>query len=456
MQRRALRRTGPFAAATLLVLLAVDPAEGWISSGSAVFALLTVLWAALYGSGRQFVAALVVAAGVLLGPVLLLGGRYGPELPRALAWTGLTLVVGVAVQQLVGQIRSSAAEAARRADALAEREATLRSITQCARAMLASSDARREVCRAAVTVTGASLAYLVEPEGRDHLVSTCASEEGLPPLRLEIGKEPSGAVVAFTSGRPFVVLDALANPTVSSRLVAGQRVESLVFQPVHHHGTPVGVIALAWRTPLVGVPEHTLAALDLLAAEAAVAIERADLLASLRAEARRDTLTGLWNRRAWDERLADEVARARRSGAPLSVALLDLDRFKAYNDRHGHQAGDRLLKEATAAWRSQLRAGDVLARWGGEEFAVLLPGCTIREARLLVERIRRLTPEGQTCSAGIAEWDRREDLDRVLHRADVALYQAKHTGRDRAVAARRGAVEITLDLGDVLSEHRPA
>lgn len=91
--------------------------------------------------------------------------------------------------------------------------------------------------------------------------------------------------------------------------------------------------------------------------------------------ARSDPLTGLANRRGWDEQLARELARARRSGEALSVALLDLDDFKALNDAHGHQAGDRLLLEAAAAWYGQLRDVDILCRWGGDEFAVLLPAC---------------------------------------------------------------------------------
>jgi diguanylate cyclase len=102
--------------------------------------------------------------------------------------------------------------------------------------------------------------------------------------------------------------------------------------------------------------------------------------------ARTDPLTGLANRRGWDEQLARELARARRSGEALSVALLDLDDFEAFNDAHGHQAGDRLLLEAAAAWNGQLRDVDILCRWSGDEFAVLLPACSRAQAAEVIAR----------------------------------------------------------------------
>ena len=154
--------------------------------------------------------------------------------------------------------------------------------------------------------------------------------------------------------------------------------------------------------------------------------------------ARNDGLTGIPNRRAWDLELARELAKARRLGTRVHVALLDLDHFKRFNDTHGHQAGDRVLKEATSAWRAELRETDLFARYGGEEFAMLLLGCSAAEAVTAVERLRAVTPLGQTFSAGIAEWDGREDPGQLVHRADVALYQAKRGGRDRVVGATAG------------------
>ena len=163
--------------------------------------------------------------------------------------------------------------------------------------------------------------------------------------------------------------------------------------------------------------------------------EREELLARVEAIARTDELTGLPNRRAWDEELRQELARAQRHEHAVCVAMVDLDRFKEFNDERGHQAGDSLLQEAATAWRLQLRVTDVLARYGGEEFAVLLPDCPPHEALKVIGRIRETTPEGQTCSAGVAYWDRAEPTDELVGRADAALYEAKRAGRDRSVTA---------------------
>jgi diguanylate cyclase (GGDEF)-like protein len=155
--------------------------------------------------------------------------------------------------------------------------------------------------------------------------------------------------------------------------------------------------------------------------------------------ARTDALTGAPNRRAWDEQLAVELARAARDGAPVSVALLDLDHFKAFNDLRGHQAGDRLLRGAAAAWQGRMRNIDVLARYGGEEFGLILPGCRPDVAVGIVDRLRELTPEGETSSAGVAAWDGVETADALVARTDRALYAAKRGGRDRTVLAEADA-----------------
>jgi diguanylate cyclase (GGDEF)-like protein len=167
---------------------------------------------------------------------------------------------------------------------------------------------------------------------------------------------------------------------------------------------------------------------------------RAELTTRVIELARLDPLTGLPNRRAWDERLPVEAERSARSGQPLTVAMLDLDHFKAFNDRHGHQRGDALLEAASAAWSSELRGGDLLARWGGEEFALLLPGTGADEAAAILDRLQAATPEGQTFSAGyLVERFRPgfdHELDDLLLVVDRAVYAAKRAGRSRTVRAQ--------------------
>jgi diguanylate cyclase (GGDEF)-like protein len=196
----------------------------------------------------------------------------------------------------------------------------------------------------------------------------------------------------------------------------------------------MAVLVVGWNSEIDG-SGRIAASLRMLAAETAMALERSDLLARLEQNARTDDLTGLLNRRAWEEQLPREMARARRQSDPLCVAMLDLDFFKNYNDQRGHQAGDRLLKQSAAAWQEELRASDTLARYGGEEFTVALAGCTMTNAKTIVERLRAVMPAEQTVSAGVACWNGRESAEDLVGRADAALYEAKRLGRDRLVTA---------------------
>lgn len=160
--------------------------------------------------------------------------------------------------------------------------------------------------------------------------------------------------------------------------------------------------------------------------------------------ARTDPLTGLLNRRAFHERLAQELERVRRYGADFVVAYLDLDRFKGVNDRFGHEAGDTVLRIAAETFHDELRISDVSARLGGDEFAILLPETDLEGARVLLERVtqrmvERWRQEGWDeveVSAGIAAVDATApDVDEILRRADELMYGAKRG--DRRVAVGR-------------------
>jgi diguanylate cyclase (GGDEF)-like protein len=163
--------------------------------------------------------------------------------------------------------------------------------------------------------------------------------------------------------------------------------------------------------------------------------------------ARTDSLTGLPNRRCWEESLREAMSRASRRSDPISIAILDLDHFKRFNDTKGHPAGDRLIAAAASAWNESLRSGDMVARLGGEEFGALMHHTTLVEAEVAVERLRKATPEGQTTSAGIAQWDGSETSRGLFQRADEALYAAKQGGRDRSVSSSRGSSTEGLPQG---------
>jgi two-component system cell cycle response regulator len=177
----------------------------------------------------------------------------------------------------------------------------------------------------------------------------------------------------------------------------------------------------------------------------------------LRIQAMHDSLTGAWNRRAILEMLGQELARSRRDGAPVGVAIVDLDHFKQINDRYGHVAGDTALCEAVRRMRALLRPYDALGRYGGEEFLIVLPGCTTEDAVRLAERLRLglvqemvTLPEGDvvmTGSIGVAANDTIEALDvtSLIRAADAAMYRAKAAGRNRTEAATVADHAVNLD-----------
>jgi diguanylate cyclase (GGDEF)-like protein/PAS domain S-box-containing protein len=290
---------------------------------------------------------------------------------------------------------------------------------------------RDQLCHAACKVAGAdhALLFVAHPEGG--LVASGASDPAMRDLRIDDGAH-SLVLEAYTSGAPGYTADAVADGWA---LASRHDARAAATQPILLDGRCIGVISVFWHTVRPALGPRTRRLLVLLAHEASTAFARTALFARLAQQSRTDALTGVLNRRALDDELHLALLNARRDGAPVSIAMLDLDRFKAYNDTHGHAAGDHLLKGACAAWGGMLRAGDVLARFGGEEFVIVLPGCAASDARALVDRLRRETPNGQTCSAGVAAWDGTEALGELIERADQALYRAKDRGRDRVSLA---------------------
>lgn len=149
--------------------------------------------------------------------------------------------------------------------------------------------------------------------------------------------------------------------------------------------------------------------------------------------ARTDPLTGIANRRWLDQELARELAFARRHGAPLCAAIIDIDDLKRFNDERGHLAGDNLLTSAVEAWREVIRPSDFLARVGGDEFMLLMPDCPAESGMAVLARVHEATPEESSCSAGLAVWDELESALELFERADAALYAAKRDGGDLTI-----------------------
>jgi diguanylate cyclase (GGDEF)-like protein len=179
----------------------------------------------------------------------------------------------------------------------------------------------------------------------------------------------------------------------------------------------------------------------------ALALSNIRLRETLRNQAIRDPLTGLFNRRYLEETLEQEVSRTERSGQQIAVIMIDVDKFKLYNDTYGHEAGDLVLSELGHFFQRSLRGGDTACRYGGEEFSILLPGASLENAlskadhlrndvKLLNVHYRGRSVGAITLSLGVAVFpDHGHRGEALLRAADHALYQAKAAGRDRVIAA---------------------
>jgi diguanylate cyclase (GGDEF)-like protein len=182
--------------------------------------------------------------------------------------------------------------------------------------------------------------------------------------------------------------------------------------------------------PLIGIGAVLLSVLTLLRMGTLLSVIETQSV-QLTTLVNSDELTGAPNRRSWDRTLAAACRESLANGEPLSLALLDLDQFKLYNDRYGHQAGDTLLCKAVASWTQVLGHRGTLARYGGEEFVVVFPGHDADAALNVLYELREVTPGSQTFSAGVTLWEPDTDPALALTFADRGLYTAKHAGRDR-------------------------
>lgn len=167
-------------------------------------------------------------------------------------------------------------------------------------------------------------------------------------------------------------------------------------------------------------------------------------------QASTDQLTGCYNRKMFHERLISETARAKRHGCRYSLIIFDIDNFKSVNDTFGHLAGDEVLKAVAAAGSKGIRRSDTFARWGGEEFILLLPETGLKQATVVAEKVRRTISEydcgdagQQTCSFGVAEFSSSDGVDAnlIIYQADKALYHAKENGKNRVAAFKDGEVQ---------------
>jgi len=409
----------------LISIALLRDSAGGVNSAVGALSLLPVFYTALYSNRAQLCTVLGGMTTVLLAQNLLIGPPDYPDSQYrgGLIFIAVSAIIGLATQRLVTQARAQAAEAQ-------YRERMLEQIAEVVRNLSHSSRARDEVCEAAKTLSNASMAILYEPASAAGLLRSTA-KAGLDGEPIEIVPgERSGVREAFHSGRSLFFDENSESQFFSSKIWAlSGEPASVLFEPLLRGGEPVGVLVVGWPQSItVGGSRAT--AIALLAHEVATVIERADMLSQLTDMASTDPLTGLPNRRAWETSLQRALA----AEEGVALAMLDFDHFKEFNDTYGHPAGDRLLRETAAAWREELRAGDIVARLGGDEFALLLPDCNAANALEVVERLRLRIPSEQTCSAGIATHEpvsSSSTPEALMAQADAALYEAKTAGRNR-------------------------
>lgn len=291
--------------------------------------------------------------------------------------------------------------------------------------------------------------YLINPT---RTLAEARAQWGSPPVDTSTF-EPADCW-AIRTGRPHLVLRTVPRPPCPHGVLPEGESDSFCV-PMVAQGEALGVLHLAalrapdgngadGSDPLSSTTQSLAIA---VAQNVALSLANLQLRETLHQQSVRDPLTGLYNRRYLEETMVREEARAKRLRSTLGVILLDVDHFKQFNDTYGHGAGDRVLQSVGRLLRGRVRAEDVVCRYGGEEFVVVMPGASLDVVQGRAETLRReashFALDGQnpmqtpiTLSAGIAIFpDHGDAWELVIAAADEALYRAKHEGRDRVIVA---------------------
>lgn len=289
------------------------------------------------------------------------------------------------------------------------------------------------------------------PDGTTAMATVHASREVPAAPMVAVPARPDVVVERAWAERGPVLARAL-DPLLDAnlyRLLPNAR--NVVVLPLTAEGEPLGALAVERGGPFgVKLPVRAVTMLNQFAANAAMAVRNARLMAEVERLANEDGLTGLANHRVFEEVLAREAARSRRSHEPLGLIIFDIDHFKRVNDTYGHQAGNDVLRRVARVLAAGARDIDLVARYGGEEFTVILPNCSLDDAVGVAERMRSALsgdPQlaGITLSAGVASMPANAaDEEALIAAADEAMYTSKRSGRDRTTASRRRGPSVSV------------
>jgi diguanylate cyclase (GGDEF)-like protein len=323
-----------------------------------------------------------------------------------------------------------------------------RALVRAARALnmsLELNEVLRTLAREAAQAVGADLTGVYLGNARDGGVATAGHNvpRGWHGLVLAPGEGAAGQAIA--TGRSFATTDYQRDAKAPDHSSL-QGFRTAIAVPIAWNDELKGALSAAW-TSIRRIEDEDRRTLEAIADLASVACHNAETYQHAEQAARTDALTGLLNHGAMQVRVREEIARARRDGTPLSYVIIDLDDFKRVNDVRGHQAGDELLRQVAALLQHELRPYDQIARYGGDEFVLLLPGSDEPTARQVAERVRDAMAGSLVgaCSLGVAEWREPLDADALLEQADRALLLAKRTGKGR-VAVANADVERELAM----------
>jgi diguanylate cyclase (GGDEF)-like protein len=301
-----------------------------------------------------------------------------------------------------------------------------------------------EVARELLLVPGAEevhVHHLTRADAADELVAVYLfGGEGRLAYLLPRGERPPGVSWVASTGQSFLVGDDNELAASVPRLAETGAMSSALLLPLSERGEVKAVVILVRRLSHA-FGEHSIELATTLVNQAATALA----LVRARTEARTDPVAGCMNHRAMRRRLREEIDRATWSGDPLSCLLIDIDNFKLVNDRHGHQAGDATLRAVVQALVAEFRALDGVARYGGDEFVVILPNADLARAAgaasRALEHIRSVplpgASRGLSASVGVAQWQAPMSTDALLHACDDALLRSKRQGKGRVSRAAK-------------------
>jgi diguanylate cyclase (GGDEF)-like protein len=411
----------PVLAADLAVAL-LRQAQGGTRSGYASLLVLPAVWVA-FVAGRRGVALVVATTALTLCiPIVAFGP---PDYPGS-AWRAavllviVTAIVGLVTERGAAEAKRRAAEALRHAGTL---DRLLRTQTAIALSDPGLGDVMETVVANALELTRADGAVVELPDG-DDMVYRAVAGTAEPFAGLRVPRAGSASGLCLAQIEPIVVVDAEKDPRVDADACRKVGARSLVVVPLVHAGEAAGVLKV-YSAQRAAVGDDEARVLALLGNVIGTGLARAELHDTLAEHAHTDALTGLANRRSWDDQLGRALAHAARSHETVSVAVCDVDRLKQVNDLEGHAAGDALIRAVARCLGDGARAADLLARIGGDEFALLLPGADHDAAAEVVGRLTARLPAGRSVSVGIAEWDGRESGEELLARADARMYERK-------------------------------